>query len=84
MSGSTAGEPLTRDDLRGMIAAMVGLEPDAVADDANLLRLGVDSLGIMRLVNRLRRAGVRVSYRDISAEPTLTSLGRHLANGAVP
>jgi aryl carrier-like protein len=78
MPSNTAGQPLTLDQLRGAVAAIIGLEPDAVPDDANLLHLGVDSLGIMRLVNLWRREGIRVSSRALAAEPNLAAWQRHI------
>lgn len=79
MPGNTSGEPLTLDELREVVATIIGLEPSAIPEEANLLQLGIDSLGMMRLVNRLRRAGMRVSFRELSAEPTLASLRRQMA-----
>jgi aryl carrier-like protein len=71
--------PTTVDELRAAVAAIIGCEPGAVRDDANLIHLGIDSLGVMRLVNRWRRAGIRVSARDLAAEPTLVAWHRRIA-----
>jgi aryl carrier-like protein len=78
MQSNRTSEPPTLDDLREAIAALTGLEPHAVPEDANLIQLGVDSLGMMRLVNRWRRARIKVSYRELAAEPTLAAWRRYL------
>lgn len=43
------------------------------SDDDNLVGLGLDSLKIMRLVSRWRKAGVKVVFAEMIAEPTLSS-----------
>jgi len=42
-----------------------------VADDDNLVDHGLDSLEVMQLVAEYERAGVRVSFEDLAASPTL-------------
>ncbi len=78
MQSNKVSEPPTLDDLREAVAELTGLEPHSIPDDANLIQLGVDSLGMMRLVNRWRRARIRVSYRELAAEPTLAAWRRYL------
>jgi aryl carrier-like protein len=78
MTIDSAEPPPDLDELREAVAALVRLEPSAIADDADLRLLGLDSLGVMRLVNRWRREGVRVSSRVLVAEPTLLAWQRHL------
>jgi aryl carrier-like protein len=78
MPGNTTGQTPTLDELRAAVAAIIGLAPDSIPDDANLIHLGMDSLGMMRLVNRWRREGIRVSSRELSTEPTLSAWQRHL------
>ncbi|MDV9169080.1 phosphopantetheine-binding protein [Streptomyces sp. W16] len=71
-------EEVTSGDLRKTIADMVGLGPAEIAEDANLVHLGLGSLEMMRLVTRWRRAGLVVSFRELAAEPTLAAWQRHL------
>jgi aryl carrier-like protein len=78
MVNKAAGTPPTLDELREAVAALIGSEASEVPLDANLNHLGVDSLGMMRLVNRWRRAGIRVSFRELAAEPTLAAWQRYL------
>ena len=71
-------KPPTLDELREAVATMIGTEPGAIPLDANLNHLGVDSIGMMRLVNKWRRVGIRVSFRELAAEPTLAAWQRYL------
>lgn len=80
---ATDGPP-TLDELREAVAAIIGLDPDAIPANANLVHLGLDSLGMMRIANRLRRAGIRVPTRELAAEPTLAAWRRHLVASAEP
>ncbi|WP_460530809.1 phosphopantetheine-binding protein [Flindersiella endophytica] len=64
------------------VAEMIGAEPGDIAMDANLVHLGVDSLGMMRLANRWRRAGIRVPFRELAADPTLAAWQRFLDSKA--
>lgn len=73
MSDVTAAVPPTLDRLRGQVAEILEVDPAELADDANLLLLGLDSLGMMRLVNQWRREGVRVSSRALLADPTVAA-----------
>jgi aryl carrier-like protein len=77
-AGSTTGGPSTLEQLREAVAGILGIKPEEVPDDANLVRLGVDSLGMMRLVNHWRRQGVRLSSRELIAEPTLAGWQQHI------
>ncbi|WP_190014468.1 phosphopantetheine-binding protein [Streptomyces lucensis] len=63
--------------LREAVAAMIGTDPGAIAPDANLIHLGLGSLEMMRLVNRWRREGLPVQFRELAAEPTLDAWQRH-------
>lgn len=78
MPGRPAAAPPTLDDLRTEIGTMLGADPDSIPLDANLIQLGVDSLGLMRLANRWRRAGIKVSFRELVNEPTLEAWRRQL------
>ena len=77
---STPGQSLTADELRESVAAILGVEAGSIDDDADLHALGVGSLGMLRLVNRFRRAGLRVSYRQLVREPTLAAWRQHLGD----
>lgn len=78
MRGNAMSESRSMDEIREAVAAITGLDPGAIPDDANLLHLGIDSLGMMRLVNRWRREGLRVSFRELIANPTVAAWERYL------
>ncbi|GHF78259.1 aryl carrier-like protein [Amycolatopsis bartoniae] len=69
----------TFEEMRETVAELVGADPAAITPETDLLELGVTSLGMMRLVNRFRRAGLAVEFRVLSAEPTLGAWLRHVA-----
>ncbi len=78
MTMDAIGGPPTIEQMRAAVAEILGSPPAAIPDDANLFQLGLDSLGVMRLVTLWRREGVRVSSRDLVADPTLRAWQAHL------
>lgn len=74
--GKTAVEKQTEDgilEVRGIRSAIMSLlpEPSEFEDDDNLIERGLDSLRVMRLLSRWRKAGARVSFADLLEKPTL-------------
>lgn len=61
---------LTYEDLKIEIQSMLS-EPIDFAEDQNLIELGLDSLKIMRIVNKLRKQGQKVTFAKFMAVPTL-------------
>lgn len=61
---------LTYQDLKIEIQSMLA-NPIDFADDQNLIELGLDSLKIMRIVNKLRRQGQKVTFAKFMAAPAL-------------
>ena len=45
--------------------------PEKLTDNSNLLKLGLNSLKVMRLVNKWRKKGIKVSYGELMQNPTL-------------
>ncbi|MBT2391577.1 MULTISPECIES: phosphopantetheine-binding protein [Streptomyces] len=64
-------------DLRATVAPLLGVEPDALEPDANLVVLGLSSLEIMRLVSRWRKNRIPVEFDALVATPTLTGWLAH-------
>lgn len=62
---------LTLDGVRRQIAELAGVEPADIADDANLIDVGLDSIRAMRLAQRWIDAGVPVDFAELATEPTL-------------
>ncbi|WP_367128669.1 phosphopantetheine-binding protein [Saccharothrix sp. HUAS TT1] len=64
--------PLTADRIRADVADLLGCDPAEVADDADLLDLGLDSMRIMSLVERWRAAGATgLEFADLAEQPRL-------------
>ena len=76
--------PPTLEELRHVVAGITGAEPASIPADVNLVHLGLDSLGMMRVLNRLRRAGVPLSVAQLVAEPTLAAWHRYACSAAQP
>ena len=72
--------PLTYECLREDVLAMLA-EVDEVSGDENLISLGLDSLKIMRLLSRWRKAGAGVTFADMVEEPTLNAWWRLVCRG---
>jgi aryl carrier-like protein len=72
MNSTTEAE----DEVRAAVAELLGTAPQEVPGDARLVDLGLTSLQVMRLGSRWRRAGIRVKYQDLAAEPTVNAWAR--------
>ncbi|MFT2721896.1 isochorismatase family protein [Deinococcus sp. A31D244] len=66
-----AGPAWTEGRVRGQIAALLGVDPQDLHGDDDLLMLGLDSVRLMLLTEDWQREGRRVSYADVAARPTL-------------
>lgn len=56
--------------LRGILAEELGVGPDDIGADDDLVNLGLDSLGVIRISEELRRRGHAVHYSAMVLEPT--------------
>jgi yersiniabactin nonribosomal peptide synthetase len=65
--------PLDSGGLRRAVAELLAEDADHIGPDDDLLRMGLDSLRIMRLAAQLRKAGVQVSFGDLIGSPTLAA-----------
>lgn len=69
--------------IRDAVVEILGEEPATIADGENLFEAGLDSVALLRLVNRLRRSGFQVSFADLAREPTLAAWDRLVSKGKV-
>ncbi|MBX9359665.1 non-ribosomal peptide synthetase [Streptomyces sp. WAC04114] len=60
-------------DLPGAVGELLGLRSEEIDEDVHLINLGLDSLAMMRLAGRCRRAGLDIGFADLIAEPTLAA-----------
>lgn len=67
----TSNDHITRETLRTLIATRLGMPPTEIPDDTDLVTLGMNSLELMTVVNRLRRQGIPVTYDALATRPTL-------------
>ncbi|MEU1213307.1 amino acid adenylation domain-containing protein [Streptomyces sp. NPDC005791] len=76
MSRSTPRPPV---DLRREVSALLEGEPE-LDDDANLIELGMQSIQLMTLVNRLNRSGAGVDFTEMAKDPRLRAWDALLAS----
>lgn len=70
---------MTREEMRHEVAEQMGLGPQDVPDDENLIALGMESISIMTLVNRWRRLGLDVSFTELVEHPTFAGWWAHVS-----
>ncbi|SES10619.1 Aryl carrier domain-containing protein [Streptomyces sp. yr375] len=70
---ATPAPPVTGEELRSVLAELIGVSPAEIEDDANLIRLGLGSLEMMRLVTKWRRAGLGVDFGELTSTPTFAA-----------
>ncbi|WP_329139985.1 phosphopantetheine-binding protein [Streptomyces sp. NBC_01476] len=82
---AAAGEPGGSPDpfgLRRTVADVLGVAPERIGDDDNLVALGVDSVKVMTISARLRRHRLRVGFARMIEEPTLQAWWRLIDESA--
>ncbi|MEU6853509.1 phosphopantetheine-binding protein [Actinacidiphila alni] len=72
---------LDPDGLRRTVAEVLGIDPDRLGEDDNLVAAGVDSVKVMTISAHLRRHRVRVSFARMIEEPTLLAWWRLVEEG---
>jgi yersiniabactin nonribosomal peptide synthetase len=77
--------PLTKDALRRALTELLETGEDRIGDEEDLIAVGLDSIGVMGLVNDWRTAGVELKFGELMEKPTLTDwwalLSAKLASG---
>ncbi|WP_018542832.1 non-ribosomal peptide synthetase [Streptomyces sp. MspMP-M5] len=66
-------------DLPGAVGEVLGVPAEDIDEQAPLIQLGLDSLAMMRLAGRCRRAGLDIGFADLISEPTLAAWRRLVA-----
>ncbi|MEU5402381.1 amino acid adenylation domain-containing protein [Streptomyces sp. NPDC005963] len=73
------------EEIRGLAAQALRLDPQSVAFDDNLVERGLDSIRMIKLAARWRRTGADVTFADLALKPTVRSWYALLAaGGAAP
>jgi aryl carrier-like protein len=78
-TGTSAWTPKA---LRAEVAALLGTELTVADDDTDLFALGLQSIQLMQLTNRINRAGGRTGFTELARDPRLTSWHRLLSSRA--
>jgi len=63
--------PTEPDALRAELAQTLGVAPDALADDTDLVDAGLDSIRVMALAERWTAGGIEVGFMDLVEAPTI-------------
>ncbi|MDJ0408582.1 non-ribosomal peptide synthetase [Rhodococcoides fascians] len=71
-----------RDELRAVVAELIGAEPGAVSMDADLFQLGLESIVLMRLVGRFRKQGSTVTFAELAAQPNISAWSELIGGSA--
>ncbi|GGO10057.1 hypothetical protein GCM10010116_20240 [Microbispora rosea subsp. aerata] len=71
-----------RDALRRVVSDLLGIELTEADDDSNVFELGLQSLELMRLANRLNRSGTEVTFAQLADDPRLSAWFELIAPGA--
>ncbi|AZG46286.1 non-ribosomal peptide synthetase [Gordonia insulae] len=72
----------THDEVRGAIAAALGIAPDEIDHDTDLIGLGLDSIRMMKIAGGWRKRGHRLNFAQLAAEPTVDAWAAILAASA--
>lgn len=75
--------PLTAQRLRTDVAEQMELLPSDLADDDDLLLMGLDSVRLMALIGRWRRQGLQPDIAELAETPTLAAWTERLCLRAV-
>ncbi|BBC32390.1 hypothetical protein SGFS_036840 [Streptomyces graminofaciens] len=74
----------TEQELRAILAPVLGVEPADIDADASLVVMGLSSLEIMRLVSRWRKQRVPADFEALVGAPTLKGWLAHFESLARP
>nr|WP_069161975.1 non-ribosomal peptide synthetase [Nocardia altamirensis] len=75
---------VTTDEVRDAVATQLGIATVDIADEADLIQLGLDSIRTMKLAGAWRKRGYDVNFAALAAAPTVSDWRRILLAGAPP
>ncbi|CAN7457544.1 isochorismatase family protein [Rhizobacter sp. LjRoot28] len=70
-AAATLAPPVSLEAMRAEVAVLLDMPAHDLRVDDNLLDCGLDSIRLMTLVERWRRAGTPLTFVDLAEEPTL-------------
>jgi mycobactin phenyloxazoline synthetase len=59
--------------IREEVAELLGISPDDVDPDTDLISQGLDSIRMMSLAGRWRRQGIDIDFASLAAEPSVSA-----------
>ncbi|MDS1116086.1 amino acid adenylation domain-containing protein [Gordonia westfalica] len=71
-------------DIRGEVATALGVAPESLDPDQDLIAQGLDSLRMMRLAGTWRKRGIDIDFARLAAQPTLNAWTMLLGGPATP
>ncbi len=60
-------------DIRAEVAAALGVAPESIDPDTDLVAQGLDSLRMMRLAGNWRKRGIDIDFARLAADPTVSA-----------
>lgn len=64
---------MSRDTVRQEVAELLGVSPDDVDPDADLIASGLDSIRMMSLAGRWRKQGIDINFAALAEAPTVAA-----------
>lgn len=78
----------TSETVRSEVAELLGITPDALDPNADLIASGLDSIRMMSLSGRWRKQGIEVGFAALAANPTVAAweglVAEHAPAGPAP
>src|SRR5438309_924966 len=76
--GDRAGTRIDRAEIRAAIAQQLGVPVESIADGADLIQLGLDSIRTMKLAGGWRKRGLEINFAQLAAAPSVAEWARLL------
>lgn len=64
---------ISRDEIRATVAAQLDSPVEAISDDDDLIRMGLNSMRLMALAGGWRQWGASITFAELAASPTIDS-----------
>ncbi|WP_338856684.1 amino acid adenylation domain-containing protein [Gordonia hongkongensis] len=71
-------------DIRDQVATALGVTPESIDPEQDLIAQGLDSLRMMRLAGTWRKRGLDVDFARLAAQPTITAWAALLGGTPAP
>lgn len=71
-------EKLSLDQIRSDVSEVLGADQSELSDEDDLIDLGLDSIRVMRLVEKWRAVGAETSFVELAETPTINGWYRLL------